>query len=96
LHSKLTKGEAPPFKGNDEYIWQYCKEMEAKQHFDYYIFGHRHLPLDLEVNGNPTTNAGRYINIGEWIKLFTFGVFDGQEVKLHTFKNDKIEEFSTS
>lgn len=93
LHSKLVKGDAPPFKGDAEYIWQYCKEVEATQHFDYYMFGHRHLPLLLEVKGNPMASAGRYINIGEWIKQFTFGVFDGQEVQLMTFKNDKVESY---
>ncbi len=90
LHSKLVKGSPPPFKGDDEFIWQYCKEVEAVQHVDYYIFGHRHLPLNLEVRGKSVAPVGRYINIGEWIKLFTFGVFDGQETSLMTFKDDII------
>jgi UDP-2,3-diacylglucosamine hydrolase len=93
LHSKLVKGSPPPFKGNDEFIWQYCKEVEATQHFDYYIFGHRHLPLNLEVGGNKDFPPSRYINIGEWIRQFTFGVFDGQEISLMTFKDDFISPY---
>lgn len=94
-HSKFAKGDAPPFLGEKEFIWQYCKEVAKSQHFDYYIFGHRHLPLNLEVKADDTaTLSGRYINIGEWINLFSFGVFDGEEMKLMTFKNDVIENYN--
>ncbi len=92
-HSKLIKGEPPAFLGDKEFIWQYCKEVEKQWHFDYYIFGHRHFPLDLEVVGHPQAPAGRYLNIGEWVKKCTFGVFDGQNFQLKTFKNDIIEDY---
>jgi UDP-2,3-diacylglucosamine hydrolase len=64
-----------------EYIWVYCSEVETKQHHDFYIFGHRHLPLDLAV-GN---NNSRYINIGEWVNYNTYAVYDGETVHLKTF-----------
>lgn len=63
-----------------EYLWVYCTEVEQQQHHDYYIFGHRHLPLDLKVSDN-----SRYINIGEWVHYGTYGVYDGQQVTLQTF-----------
>ncbi|MEX2593204.1 MAG: UDP-2,3-diacylglucosamine diphosphatase [Anditalea sp.] len=70
------------FKGKEgEWLWRYCRSVERKIHFDYYIFGHRHLPLELPV-GNEST----YINLGEWVSQFTFGEFDGQEFHLNTFK----------
>ncbi len=69
------------FLGEDEWLWTYCKEVEAKEHHDYYIFGHRHLPLDLEVGSN-----SRYINLGEWINHYTYAVFDGDKVELKTFE----------
>ena len=70
------------FRGNEqEWLWQYCKEMEARHHHDYYIFGHRHLSLDLKVTEN-----SRYINLGEWITLNTYARFDGQTTKLLTFE----------
>ena len=68
------------FKGNDEWLWEYCKEMDKRQHFDYYIFGHRHLPLELEVGKSST-----YINLGEWVNQNTYGVFDGKKMELKTF-----------
>lgn len=70
------------FRGDDqEWILQYCKEVEARQHHDFYIFGHRHLPLELNV----ATNS-RYINLGEWINYNTYARFDGQTTSLLTFK----------
>ncbi|MFD2570299.1 UDP-2,3-diacylglucosamine diphosphatase [Spirosoma soli] len=74
--SNQEKGEE--FLGEDrEWLMQYCREVEATQHHDYYIFGHRHLPLDLAVS--PTS---RYVNLGEWVSAKTYAVFDGQTLQL--------------
>jgi UDP-2,3-diacylglucosamine hydrolase len=64
-----------------EFLLTYCKEVEAKDHHDFYIFGHRHLPLDLAVGEN-----SRYINLGEWVHFNTFAEFDGQNVVLKKFE----------
>ncbi len=73
------------FQGENEWIWGYCKTIEQEQHHDFYVFGHRHLPLDLpvEVAGNPTS---RYINLGEWLTYNTYAVFDGQKMELLKFE----------
>ena len=52
------------------------KKLEEK-HFDYFVFGHRHLPLDIQLNPK-----SKYINLGDWITHFTYGVFDGKELFL--------------
>jgi UDP-2,3-diacylglucosamine hydrolase len=71
------------FKGKEgEWLWEYCQFVEKKMHFDYYIFGHRHLPLELPVGNNST-----YINLGEWVSQFTYGEFDGNRFSLNTFKS---------
>jgi UDP-2,3-diacylglucosamine hydrolase len=64
-----------------EWLVIYSKEILAKKHFDYLIFGHRHLPLDIKIDDS------RYINLGDWIRYFTYGVFDGSEFELKTFEN---------
>lgn len=70
------------FKGEEnEYLLTYCRELEKNNHYDFYVFGHRHLPLDLEVGKN-----SRYINLGEWVNFNTYGVYDGLSIKLETFK----------
>jgi len=63
-----------------EYLWVYCSEVEKTNHHDYYIFGHRHLPLDLKVGDH-----SRYINLGEWVHFNTYAVYDGVTVELKTF-----------
>lgn len=74
-------GEEERFKGEDrEWLLHYCKEIEAKEHFDYYVFGHRHLRLDLAVG-----ERSQYINLGEWVTLQTYGVFDGERFELLSY-----------
>ncbi|MDN5205185.1 UDP-2,3-diacylglucosamine diphosphatase [Fulvivirgaceae bacterium BMA10] len=70
--------------GEDEWLLTHCREVEKVTHHDYYIFGHRHLPLDLKVNEN-----SRYINLGEWVNYCTYGEYDGTEFKLLTFEGAK-------
>lgn len=63
-----------------EWLIQYCKAYLQKEHKDYFIFGHRHLPIDFAL-----PNESRYINLGDWIKYFTYAVFDGNELQLKTY-----------
>jgi UDP-2,3-diacylglucosamine hydrolase len=65
-----------------EYIWVYCKEQQALKHRDYYVLGHRHIPLDLEIDAN-----SRYINLGEWFHSCTFAVCDGNNIELRKFED---------
>ena len=64
-----------------EFLFHYCHEIEAKEHHDFYIFGHRHLKLDLKIGNN-----SRYINLGDWVALNTYAVFDGQNLLLNQYK----------
>jgi UDP-2,3-diacylglucosamine hydrolase len=65
---------------DNEYLLVYCKEFEKTQHHDFYVFGHRHLPLDLKVNEH-----SRYINTGEWVHSNTYAEYDGEQVLLKKF-----------
>lgn len=71
------------FLGNKEYLWQYCKKVEKKIHHDYYIFGHRHLKLDL-----PVSTSSRYINLGEWVNESNYASFDGKHLQLMEYSTD--------
>lgn len=67
------------FLGEDnEWLITYCKGILKHEHYDYFIFGHRHLPIDFKMNGS------RYINLGDWIQYFTYAVFDGQQLTLQS------------
>ena len=70
------------FKGEEnEFLLIWCREEEKRAHRDFYIFGHRHLVLDLSVGPN-----SRYINIGEWVhQNATYCEYDGRQAVLKTF-----------
>ncbi len=66
------------FLGEDkEWLIQYSKDVLKKEHYDYLVFGHRHLPIDFKIN-----DQSRYINLGDWIKYFSYAVFDGSNLEL--------------
>ncbi len=62
-----------------EWLIIYAKEILQEEHYDFFIFGHRHLPID-----QPLPNNSRYINLGDWIKYFTYAVFDGNTITLQS------------
>lgn len=78
--SNIAKDESH-FLGDDEWLWQYSKEVEEKTHYDYYVFGHRHLPLELHVG-----ERSIYFNLGEWVSQNTFLHFDGEKPRLSEFE----------
>ena len=66
----------------NEWLVQYCKRKLETKHRDYFVFGHRHLPLDIKLN----QNTSQYLNLGDWISYYTYGVFDGEQLGLEKFE----------
>ena len=83
VKNKLISGEEDvKFLGEDnEWLIQYSKQKLEEKHRDYFVFGHRHLPLEIDLNNN-----SKYINLGDWISYFTYGVFDGESFSLETYE----------
>lgn len=81
--SRLKTGTADEhFLGEDnEWLIIFSREVLAKEHFDYFIFGHRHYPIDYKLN-----EQSHYINLGDWIRTFTYATFDGNTVELKEWK----------
>jgi len=74
----ITGSSDEQFLGEEkEWLVVYCKEQLQQRHFDYFIFGHRHLPIDVKLN-----EKSRYINLGDWIRYNSYGEFDGSELHL--------------
>jgi len=55
-------------------------EQKIHEGFDFVVMGHRHRVV-METRGN-----GVYINLGDWLKNYTFGTFDGYEFKILNVK----------
>lgn len=82
VKNKLISGDDDAiFLGEEnEWLVQYCKRKLEDKHSDYFVFGHRHLPLNIDLNKN-----SKYINLGDWIQYFTYGVFDGKHMELKEY-----------
>jgi UDP-2,3-diacylglucosamine hydrolase len=84
--SRIANNKDEKFLGEGEWLWGYCKEMHRHQPHDFYIFGHRHLPLDLKVGDN-----GRYINLGEWLHHCMYVRYDGNKLEFLAYKKKATE-----
>ena len=82
VKNKMISGdEDAQFLGEEnEWLVQYCKKKLTEKHYDFFVFGHRHLPLEIDLGNNAT-----YINLGDWISYFTFGAFSGNTFTLEKF-----------
>ncbi len=79
--SRAGNMQKEQFLGEErEYLVIYAKEKLREDKIDYFVFGHRHLPLDIKLNEN-----SRYINLGDWITHNSYAVFDGEKMELLRF-----------
>ncbi len=67
-----------------EWLYLYANKKLDEVPVDFFIFGHRHLPLDMVLKNGES----RYINLGEWMNFNSYAVFDGEEVVLKYFEKD--------
>jgi UDP-2,3-diacylglucosamine hydrolase len=92
--SRTAQQEPEYFLGADkEWLLLYA-DRKLKQHpdLDYFIFGHRHLPLDILLKNGHT----RYLNLGEWFDSCTYAVYDGEQLTLKAFENPEFTPFTYS
>lgn len=84
-HSRLSNGvEGARFMGeeNEEQISFARRTLNEGRSFDYFVFGHRHLALEYDLN-----ERSKVFLLGEWIKEFSYGVFDGTDFRLEKIHN---------
>ena len=84
-HSRMKRknGEEPPYMGeNKEHLVLYAKQyMKSHPNVDVFIFGHRHIELDLNLS-----KSVRMMILGDWISQFTYVVFDGDHLLLEEYE----------
>lgn len=83
-HTSQSESE---FLGADrEWLIQYCeRKLSQNPKLDYFIFGHRHLPIDFLLSNG----TSRYVNLGEWLHFQSYAVWDGEELKLEFYKSPR-------
>ncbi|MBK7311403.1 MAG: UDP-2,3-diacylglucosamine diphosphatase [Sphingobacteriaceae bacterium] len=84
IKSRVATGSSDEiFLGEEnEWLYLFCKEHLKQNKVDLFIFGHRHLTLDMPLEGG----KARYINLGQWLSCSNYGVFDGKELFIQTFE----------
>jgi len=81
-HSRLANAAPDDQKlFENEWLVTFAREALQKEHYDYMIFGHRHIPLVIQLG-----DKSQYINLGEWIFYNSFAVMTDGEVKLLYFE----------
>jgi UDP-2,3-diacylglucosamine hydrolase len=82
-NSRLSKNiDGPDFMGEEESLYKYAQTVAQKEQVDYFVFGHRHRLADMKIGDH-----SRFILLGEWIKTFSYGVYNGNNFELKKFKN---------
>lgn len=83
----MTGSVEETFLGEEnEWLIIYSKEILKDKKVDYFVFGHRHLPIDYRL-----TSESRYINLGDWIRYFTYAVFDGVDMELKSYTGQEAK-----
>jgi len=83
-HSRLSRGEADwEFLGEEkERLFQYACEITHNKDVNFFVFGHRHLPLEMKIH-----DKASYFNIGDWFNHFSYLEYDGVNMLLKKFES---------
>lgn len=83
---KIHQAAEEQFLGKDkEWLISFCEDYPQEQEVDFFVFGHRHLAIDYALSNGKS----RYLNLGEWIRLNSYAVFDGEKTQILFFENEK-------
>jgi len=61
-----------------EYLYVFSKKLIEKNHYDYFVFGHRHMPMKIDIG-----DTAKYVNTGTWLdNEATYAEFDGSTMSV--------------
>ncbi len=79
--SREANTDSSTFDPKNEWLYQFCLEKLQKNHYDFFVFGHRHLPIN-----HPLPESSTYINLGDWITQFNYAIFENGKMNLHKWE----------
>jgi UDP-2,3-diacylglucosamine hydrolase len=85
-NSRKYKSDSGYTAKENEWLYAYANEKVKTEPCDYFVFGHRHIPMDLQL----ANGKSRYINLGEWFEKRSYLVVDEQEIKIQFFENEAL------
>jgi len=81
--SRHTHDEEDAFLGQDkEWLVQFCESTIKKEDIDFFVFGHRHLPIEHQLSNGHSI----YYNLGDWLQYFTYLEVEDGIPSLKTFE----------
>lgn len=81
--SRKSNSSPKTFLGDEkEWLVLFANDYLERNKIDYFIFGHRHLPIEHTLKNGDSL----YINLGDWVQFFTYAVFDGNHLTLEYYK----------
>ena len=85
----INANEDALFKSKEhELLYHFCKDHCQNNNCDYYIFGHRHLPLKINIK-----HGVEYLNLGEWLTYNTFIKITPENTALMQYKNGSMKAY---
>lgn len=85
-------GKESAFLGAErEWLILHSQAVLQHQHFDYFVYGHRHCPMEWPLESPYAAGGSSYLNLGEWLHKRSFAAFDGEALKLHFYQPDLTE-----
>ena len=70
------------YRGEEkEWLVSWARQATAKEHVDFFVFGHRHLSMEILLTAN-----SKVIYLGDWIDKCSYGVWDGSDFTINYFQ----------
>jgi UDP-2,3-diacylglucosamine hydrolase len=83
-HSRLANADGQEQKlFENEWLVSFARDVLKTAHYDYFIFGHRHIPMVIDLSPN-----SKYVNLGEWIFSNSYAVMENGTVQLCYFEQE--------
>ncbi len=82
--NRIEKGLAENFGGREEPLYKVAEKIISKQEVDFIVLGHRHAPAMRDLPGGT-----KLVVLSDWITGSTYADFDGEQLELKIFEEDK-------
>ncbi len=69
----------------------YARERLKSEHFNYFIFGHRHCPTLYALQP-----GSDFVNLGDWVRHFSYALYNGRDLKLEYYRENGSENDESS